>query len=121
VSFEHEIENRKNEYYLALRKCQSERPHENITPWVTFFLDALKNIQDSLLLKLQSIGMETQLSPKDKSILAFISEHPGCKSGDIARRLAIPSPTVKRILSKLVDQKLIEKFGIGPGTNYALG
>ena len=39
VSFEHEIENRKNEYYQVLRSCQGQRPNENITLWIQFFLN----------------------------------------------------------------------------------
>ena len=53
-------------------------------------------------------------------MLTFISDHPGCKSGEIARKLDIPNPTVKRILSKLVGNNLIEKYGTGPGTNYTI-
>lgn len=45
VSFEHEIEKRKLEYYRVLRTCQVQRPNENISNWVNFFFDALKNIQ----------------------------------------------------------------------------
>ena len=37
VSFEHEIESRKSEYYLKLRRCQSQRPNENVTEWINFF------------------------------------------------------------------------------------
>jgi Fic family protein len=120
VSFEHEIEDRKNEYYGALRRCQNERPEEDVTPWVIFFLDALKNIQEQLIQKLQTTGVESQLSPREKSVLMFISNHPGCRSGDVARRLGIPNPTVKRLISQLLEQNLIQKFGSGPGTNYAL-
>ena len=43
----------------------------------------------------------------------------GCKSGEIAKKLGIPSPTVKRILPDLIGENLIEKFGTGPGTNYS--
>lgn len=120
VSFEHEIERRKNEYYGALRKCQSGRPGENVSPWVVFFLDALKNIQDQLIQKLIATGIESQLSPKEKAILAFISNHPGSRSGEVARRLGIPSPTAKRLISMLLEQGLIQKYGTGPGTNYSL-
>ncbi|TXI35173.1 MAG: Fic family protein, partial [Niabella sp.] len=45
VSFEHEIENRKNEYYQVLRSCQAQRPHEDVTVWIQFFLNCLSNIQ----------------------------------------------------------------------------
>lgn len=120
VSFEHEIENRKSEYYRVLRSCQVQRPNENVNDWVNFFFDALKNIQNQLLNKLEQSGIETQLSPREKSIITFIGNYPGCKSGDIAKKLDIPSPTVKRILPILINKNLIEKHGTGPGTNYTI-
>lgn len=120
VSFEHEIESKKEEYYRVLRNCQSQRPNENITEWISFFFNSLLNIQNQLLQKLESSGLQSQLSPKEKSILTFIGNHSGCKSGDIAKKLDIPNPTVKRILSNLKERNLIEKHGNGPGTNYSL-
>lgn len=120
VSLEHEMENRKVEYYRVLRSCQSQRPNEDITSWINFFFNALINIQEQLLKKLKTKGTLAKLSPKEKSILVFIESNPGCKSGQIAEKLDIPNPTVKRILSIMVDQKLIEKFGAGPGTNYSV-
>lgn len=119
-SFEHEIESRKTEFYRVLRSCQAHRPNEDVTEWIQFFFDALGNIQKQLMIKLESKGIETRLSPREKSILTFIENNAGCKSGDIAKRLGIPSPTVKRILPELIKQNLIEKFGIGPGTNYSI-
>jgi Fic family protein len=120
VSFEHEIERRKTEYYRVLRSCQSQRPNEDITEWINFFFNALGNIQELLMKKLESVGVETKLSPKEKSILTFIGNHAGCKSGEIAKKLGIPTPTVKRILPGLIEKNLIEKHGIGPGTNYII-
>lgn len=120
VSFEHEIESRKSEYYRVLKSCQAERPNENVNDWVNFFFDALKNIQNQLLNKLEQSGVEAKLSPREKSIITFIGNNPGCKSGDIAKRLDIPSPTVKRILPELINKNLIEKHGTGPGTNYTI-
>jgi Fic family protein len=120
VSFEHEIENRKVEYYQELRKCQAQRPGEEITIWIYFFFDALINIQNQLIAKLNTQGVESSLSPKEKSILVFIADHPGTKSGVIATKLKIPNPTVKKVLSVLVNKNLIEKYGSGPGTNYGI-
>ena len=120
VSFEHEIENRKNEYYRVLRSCQTQRPNEDVTEWIRFFFVALGNIQKQLMIKLESKGVETRLSPREKSILTFIENNAGCKSGDIARKLGIPNPTVKRILPELIKNNLIEKYGAGPGTNYSI-
>ena len=120
VSFEHEIENRKSEYYSVLRSCQSQRPNENVSDWGNLFFDSLKNIQEQLMQKLETSGIELQLSPREKAIITFIGTRPGSKSGDIAGKLGIPSPTVKRILTELVAKNLLEKYGIGPGTNYSI-
>ena len=120
VSFEHEIENRKPEYYRVLMSCQSQRPNENVSEWGNFFFDALKNIQEQLMLKLNQSSVEIQLSPREKSILTFIGNNVGCKSGEIAKKLGIPSPTIKRLLPELIEKNLIEKHGIGPSTNYSI-
>ncbi len=120
VSFEHEIENRKNEYYLKLRHCQSQRPNEDITEWINFFFSAILNIQEQLMKKLEFKGVKAKLSPKEKSILTYIETNPGSKSGEIAKKLHIPNPTVKRILRKLLNENLIEKYGSGAGTNYSI-
>lgn len=120
VSFEHEIENRKNEYYQALRSCQAQRPNEDVTVWIHFFLNCLSNIQTQLLTKLQQSGLETQLSPKEKSIYTIIQNRPNIQSGEIAEKLALPAPTVKRILSELFNKGLIEKQGKGRNVSYTI-
>ena len=120
VSFEHEIENRKSEYYRILMSCQSQRPNENVSEWGNFFFNSLKNIQEQLILKLKQSGVEIKLSPREKSILTFIGNNAGCKSGEIANKLGIPSPTIKRILPILIEKNLIEKHGNGASTNYSI-
>lgn len=120
VSFEHEIENRKPEYYRVLRRCQALRPNENITTWIDFFMESLLSIQRQLMNKLEQTGIESGLSPKEKSVLAIIASYPGCKSGAIAKKLEIPNPTIKKILKSLIEKKLIGKHGVGPGTNYTI-
>lgn len=120
VSFEHEIENRKYEYYQVLRSCQTQRPNEDITVWIRFFLNCLSNIQSQLLTKLLKSGSDTQLSPKEKSIYTLIQNRPNIQSGEIAGKLAIPAPTVKRILSELLKKGLIEKQGSGRSVSYTI-
>ena len=119
VSFEHEIESRKPEYYRVLRNCQSQRPNENVSEWNSFYFDALKNIQEQLKQKLNFNNATTQLSQKEKLILTFIESNVGCKSGEISKKLGVPNPTVKRLLSELIGKRLIEKNGVGPSTNYS--
>lgn len=120
VSFEHEIENRKNEYYQVLRSCQTQRPKENVTVWMQFFLSCLSNIQSQLLMKLNKNSVETKLSPKEKSIYLIIQSRPNIKSGEISEKLAIPLPTVKRLLSGLINNDLIEKQGKGRSVSYTI-
>jgi Fic family protein len=115
---EHEIEIRKLEYYRVLRNCQAQRPNENVTEWTTFFFDAIMNIQTKLLKKLALNEHQVQLSPKEKSIIIYIENHAGCKSGEISEKLNIPNPTVKRLLTAIVKMNLIEKHGSRAGTNY---
>lgn len=118
VSFEHEIESRKQEYYRVLMECQQHRPGESIYPWVMFFVDCLGNIQQKLLQKLQTQQRINQLSQREKAIYTFIDNHPGAQSGEIAKKLDYALPTVKRTLSKMVETKFLKKHGVGKGTNY---
>ncbi len=121
VSFEQEIENRKKDYYISLRSCQAQRPNEDVTEWIDFFLESLLNVQYKLEKKLELTSHESTLSPKEKMVYSYIINNPGCKSGEIAEKLNIPKPTVKRILTDFISKNLISKFGQGAGTNYTVG
>lgn len=120
VSFEHEIEGRKTEYYSALRNCQAQRPNEDITIWIHFFLDCLSNIQKQLLTKIQQRDTAISLSPKEVSIITCIQNRPHIQSNEISERLSIPASTVKRILTEMVNKGLIEKQGAGRNVNYTI-
>ena len=118
VSFEHEIENRKTDYYKVLMDCQQNRPGENVDTWLDFFLSCLSSIQDKLIQKLETQQSQNALNPREKKIVQFIEAYPGVKSGEIASKLNIPLPSVKRILSEMIADKIISKNGTGTGTNY---
>jgi DNA-binding Lrp family transcriptional regulator len=121
VSFEHEIENRKPEYYNTLMQAQKKRPGEHVDEWVTFFLDCLLNIQDQLMNKLNSnANTGILLDARKKNILTFIENHPGTKSGEIAKKLSMPLSTVKKMLTTMVESKIVLKYGIGAGTHYLI-
>lgn len=120
VSFEHEIENNKKTYYRVLRSCQAQRPNEDITEWIDFFLESLTNLQDKLQNKLEISGLEANLTPKEKEVLTFIANNAGSKSGEISKKLNITKPTVKRLLADLIGKGLIRKYGKGAGTNYSV-
>jgi Fic family protein len=120
VSFEHEIENRKSTYYRVLMHCQRQRPGEDIHDWVLFFLDCLANIQGLLMKKLDTQNFASRMSARERKIYQFIENHPGAKSGEIAQKLNIPLPTIKRQLTEMVASKILQKHGTGAGTNYSI-
>jgi Fic family protein len=120
VSFEHEIESQKTEYYRVLRACQSQRPGEDITEWVIFFLSCLRNIQEALMIKLDAYSVTQTISSKEKQLLYIIESNAGIKTSEIAKKLNVSSSTVKRMLDNLINAKLIERQGVGPGSYYTL-
>jgi Fic family protein len=120
VSFEHEIESRKSEYYKVLMQTQRNRPGENVTDWLTFFISCLINIQEQLLVKLAESRTDQPVSQREKRILFFIQNHAGSGSGDISKKLDIALPTVKKSLAELVLKGIIAKEGRGKSTGYFL-
>ena len=70
--------------------------------------------------KLDKTGLEARLSPKEKLIFTIIQNRPNIQSGEISEKLAIPLPTVKRILSELIKKGLIEKQGSGRNVSYTI-
>jgi Fic family protein len=62
VSLEHEIENRKSDYYRVLMQTQRNRPGENVTEWVSYFISCLTNIQTQLMAKLEKSNSESPIS-----------------------------------------------------------
>jgi len=118
ISFEHEIEKRKKKYYQALRNCQAKRPNEDITEWVEFFLDSLKNLIKKLNKKLEI--SESDLSPKQKNVYIFICNNPESKISRISEGTDVPRTTLKRIINVLIDRELIEKNGKGAAINYRM-
>jgi Fic family protein len=118
VSFEHEIESRKSEYYKVLMQTQQNRPGENVTAWLTFFISCLINIQEQLLTKLEESKTEHNVSQREKRIIFFIQNHPGCGSGEVAKKLDMALPTVKKSLQELIANGILTKEGQGKATVY---
>ncbi len=94
-------------------QCQNERPGENVYPWLMFFLNCLNNIQVQLTKKLNTEGAAAQISPRDKIIYVFIESHPGCQSGEIAEKLNMALPTIKRFYAEMGRERYYsERSGI---------
>lgn len=118
VSFEHEIENNKREYYRVLRNCQVQRPNENITEWIDFFFISLTNIQTKLQRKLEVNNVKNNLPIKHQEVLAYISDNRGARMAQMATYLNYSRTTILRILDDLLEEELIARLGEGAGTHY---
>jgi Fic family protein len=120
VSFEHEIEHRKKEYYMHLMNAQRQRPGEEVVEWVSFFLDCLKNIQAQLLEKVKEKEKRETVGMREQLVYSIVENNPGISSGDIAERINVPASTVKRILSELVSARNLVVHGAGRATSYSI-
>jgi Fic family protein len=118
VSFEHEIERRKGEYYRVLRQCQGGRPGEDVGPWVHFFLDCLVVMMEKLRAKLETKAAIQDLNDRQRNILRYIQAHAGAQAGGVAQHLSLALPTVKKDLDILVRSNAIRREGTGRGTHY---
>ncbi len=120
VSFEHQIEYTKKTYYQVLRHCQAQRPNEDVTEWISYFMGSLLTIKRKIQAKINRTNINSAMSPRETTIYEYISTNAGCQSSQIAEELEIPSPTVKRMLSSLVERSIIQKHGQGRATNYTI-
>jgi Fic family protein len=121
VSLDEIIEEKKIDYYLALRKTQSRHKtkNEDITPWLNFLLDALIEQIRRANEIIEEDQPEKLLSEKQLAIYQLFRTDTLSVS-EISKLLkdSIPMATLKQALSRLVDLKLIERVGMGRGTRY---
>ena len=121
VSHEHLIEANKADYYLALNKTQAtwKTDNEDITSWLLFFLNIVKNqgLQTIKLIKADHI--EFSLSAKQLALWHWANE----RASEFSRKDAIEalgfSPrTVESIIKKLVKLNRLKRLGQGKATRY---
>lgn len=121
VSLDEIIEERKIDYYLALRKTQSKHKtkNEDITIWLNFFLDALLEQIRRAKEIMEEDQPEKLLSEKQLTIYQLFQTDTLSVS-EIEKMLnkSIPMATIKQALSRLVDLKLIERIGVTRGARY---
>ncbi len=122
VSLDEIIEERRIEYYLALRATQKNHKtdKEDITPWLEFILDALieQTIRAEKLMG--SEDMEKLLSEKQLEIYHLFDKNDILAVSEIDKKLKgrMPQVTIKQVLARLVVLKLIERIGLGRSTRY---
>lgn len=120
VSHEQIIEQRKEEYYLALRQSQAtfKTDYPSIEPWLLFFLSIVEEQGARAILLLETEHLEDILSKKQMEIWDFISSADEVSAGDITKHTSIARPTVNQALEKLLRLHKIKRLGQGRATRY---
>ena len=128
ISHEKLVEEKKQEYYLALRKTQvtlrkssgqtfkSEKA--NIIPWLTFFLNIIFDQSKQAVNLLTADNVENTLSEKQLAVLEYMQQVKESTPGNIAKNTKVARPTVNQVLDKLLRLKKIERIGMGRSTRY---
>lgn len=124
VSHEKLIEERKADYYLALRQAQSswKKKTEDICPWLIFFLEIVRSQATGALTLVQEDRVENLLSEKQLALWQWVQTRnaPEFSRKNAIEALGFPPRTVEAIIKKLVDLKRLERIGEGRGTRYRL-
>ncbi len=120
ISHEKLTEDNKPDYYLALRRSQKtiDTRKENITDWLSFFLDIILKQSQMAVELLSKENIEKMLSEKQLIIWRYIEEIKETSTGDITKNTKIARPTVKQALEVLLKLKKIERIGLGRGARY---
>ncbi len=120
VSHEKIVEDNKNDYYLALMKSQKTfgKKHEDIFPWLTFFLDILLKQSEMAIALVENEDVEKLLSPKQLSIWNYMQKVEEAAPLEISRKTKIGKPTVVQALNRLMKLKKGERLGMGRATRY---
>ncbi|MBI2430755.1 MAG: Fic family protein [Candidatus Levybacteria bacterium] len=120
VSHEKLIENKKPDYYVALRKSQKtfKTKDDNIIDWLNFFLDIILAQSEDAILLLSSENLETILSNKQLAVWNYLQGVPQASPKDLADKTGIARPTVNKITLRLLQLKKIERLGLGRSVRY---
>lgn len=121
ISLDEIIEEKKIDYYLALRRTQSKHKtkKEDITEWLNFLLDALLEQVKRAKAIMEEDQPEKLLSERQLAVYQLFQMETLSVS-EVSKLLkdAIPMATLKQALPRLVALRLIEKIGSGRGTRY---
>ena len=120
VSHEKLIEDNKPDYYMALRNSQKtfKTKHENITPWLDFFLTIFLEQSRMAVELLSRENIEKLLSRKQLAVWQHLQEVDEATPAEIAKKAKVARPTVNQALNKLLRLKKVERIGLGRSTRY---
>ena len=122
VSHEKLIEEKKQEYYIALRKTQITFKSEKVDfiPWLTFILHIILIQSREAVHLLSADNFENTLSVKQLAVLEYVQKVKEATPNEIVENTKVVRPTVNQILVKLLNLKKIERVGMGRSTRYRI-
>jgi Uncharacterized conserved protein len=124
VSHEKIVETNKIDYYVALNKTQQHWKHaqENVSPWLIFFLNILKQQAHLALKILESDTIEHLLSEKQQLLWGWILEQGNVEFSrkTVIEALNFPERTAEASIKKLLNLKRIKRIGQGKATRYTI-
>lgn len=122
-SLESIIEKNKEGYYLSLMKTQKSLKAEepNFSEWLTFFFKALIKQKEHLEIKLKKENLiKSDNTATEREILFLLKDHQIMSINQIHLSTNINKNTLKKYLSKMVDQNKIKMVGKNKSTKYEM-
>ena len=120
ISHEKLIEDNKPDYYLTLRKSQKtfKTDHEDISPWLDFFLIIFLKQSERAVDLLSKENIEKLLSKNQMAVWQYLQVVEEAAPSEIAKNAKVARPTVNQAADKLIKLKKIERVGQGRSTRY---
>jgi Fic family protein len=114
------VEERKAEYYIALRKSQLSRhmPRQDPGPWAHAFLSALRDHARRLRAAVEGMPPDSILSDNQRRVLELLGRHGEVTNRLVARELGLSRETVKQTLGRLVSINALRRIGSGRAVRY---
>lgn len=122
-SLESVVEQNKKAYYLALRQTQTtiRTDSPDWQPWISYFLNTLKEQKDRLAKKIEKerifAGSLPELSTK---IIEIVHEHGRVTVSEAIKATGANRNTIKDHIKSLVKKGFLEGHGAGRGAWYSL-
>ncbi len=121
ISHEKLVEDNKADYYMVLRRSQKtiKTEHENIIPWLKFFLSVLLEQARQAIDLLSKENIELLLSPKQLAVWKYLESVSEATPGEISKETKVTRPTVSQALDVLLRLKKVRRIGQGRTTRYS--
>lgn len=120
VSHEKLIEDKKADYYVALRKSQITfgTKEESVIAWVEYFTSILLQQAERAVALLSGQEIEKLLSPQQLKVWTYLSGVEEAMPGQISEATGVARATVSQAITRLVQMKKVERIGFGSTTRY---